>query len=518
ERRAALAALGAALEAAPDHLEALESYANLAEEEGEHARAEDALLRLSRALTDADAQAATYRRLATLYAGPLDNLRRADVCFREVLRRKPDDDAAEEALIDVRVRLRDLAPAVELQSARIERATTPERQRDLTLGLARVHELAGDDQKAALSVLEKARKAWPHDPLVLRATAELLRRAGDTPALTVLLDRSAAEARRALAHGRFEVHFFAILSVVAEIRGDARSAALTTAVLDSIECRPSGRVAGAGTAALDPTLDDLIAPDLLSPALRGLLTALPGVLDGAFPVDLRSLRAIPLPLERARQGEEARALAEAAGLRGLEVLESTTLGVTVVPASSAPPRLVVGTELLTHPDAGVRQAALARAVKILATHGAALSRLAPIELGPAIGALLAILAPSHQPQGVDAARLADARRRLEPAIGPGKIDQLGTAALEVAGTLGNRTSQLGQALGQWGTRVALLATGNPDSCLRAVAAALDQPEGPPAVAADRLKWVLRHPEARDLGVFATSEAVTAASERLGLRD
>jgi hypothetical protein len=40
-------------------------------------------------------------------------------------------------------------------------------------------------------------------------------RHGETAAENVLLDRAAAEARRALAHGRFDLAFFGILETVA---------------------------------------------------------------------------------------------------------------------------------------------------------------------------------------------------------------------------------------------------------------------------------------------------------------
>jgi hypothetical protein len=77
-------------------------------------------------------------------------------------------------------------------------------------------------------------------------------------------------------------------------------------------------------------------------------------------------------------------------------------------------------------------------------------------------------------------------------------------------------SQVGQSSGQWGARTALLAVGSAHVALRGVALSLGQASGPPETAADRVKWVLRHPEARDLTVFSVSDAYVEARRRVGL--
>src|SRR5262249_27310303 len=159
-------------------------------------------------------------------------------------------------------------------------------------------------------ILEKARKAWPHDPAVLRGVARHHERHGETAAQNVLLDRAAAEARRALAHGRFDLPFFGVLGAVAEIRGQADAALVAAATVAAIEGKKDVRVAGAGAAATGAILDDLTAPELLTPALRSLLAKLPSVLDTAYPVDLKALRASPLPPSAAELGGEIRAVAE----------------------------------------------------------------------------------------------------------------------------------------------------------------------------------------------------------------
>jgi tetratricopeptide (TPR) repeat protein len=516
DRDAARRALEAALEANPDHADALEVYAGLSATDGEWQNAEQAWIRLARVVTVPEKQAEIYGRLAALYDDKLPNPARAEICYREILKRRPDDTHAMQLLVRVYVRLGDAAKAVELQNELLERATTNEEKRDQTIGLASVYAEAAKDKKAAFAVLEKARKAWPHDSAVLRAMAQHHERYGEAAALNVLLDRAAAEARRALSHGRFDLAFFGVLETAAEMRGNADAAAVAGATLAALEGRADVSVQGGGAAASAADLDDLLAPELLSPALRAILRKLPGVFDTAYPVDLKALRASPFPPSAAEIAGEIRAVAESMGVRSLELLVSTALGPVFLPVSSAPARLVVGHALLESQDDGARYFSLVRALKMMQAEAAAFTRIAPIELWPAVAALLGMLAKGWQAQGVDAGKLAEATRRIEAARTKALDDDLATLALEVGGSIGNRASQLGQAIGQWASRTALLAVGSPSLGLRGVALSLGQGEGPPEDPSERLKWVLRHPEARDLAVFSVSDGYAEARRRIGL--
>jgi tetratricopeptide (TPR) repeat protein len=516
DRDAARQALGAALEASPDHADALEAYANLALAEGEWKRAEETFIRLARAASLPEKQAEIYGRLAGLYDSELPNPQRAEICYREILKRKPNDPAATGALVRVYGRMGDIVKAVQLQTELVERATDPDEKRQRTLALADVYDEAAKDKKSAFAILEKARRAWPHEPDVLRALARHHERHGETAAQNVLLDRAAAEARRALSHGRFELAFFGILEAVADLRGQKDAASIIGATLAALESKEAVVVQGAGALASNPSLDDLLSPDLLTPSLRALLAKLPTVLDTAYPADLRALRATPLPPSAADLGGEIRAVAESMGVRSLELLFSPLLGDVFLAASSSPARLVIGQSLLESGDDTVRYFLLVRALKMLTGHTAAFSRMAPIELAPAMMALVSILAESFQAPGVDPNKVAEARRKIEVALPSARDPELATLAFEVGSALGNRGSQLGLAAAQWASRTALLAVGSPSLALRGVAVALGQAEGMPADINERLKWMLRQPEARDVCVFSVSDAYTEARKRVGL--
>jgi hypothetical protein len=412
-------------------------------------------------------------------------------------------------------RLGDKATALSLQTELLARAKTPDEKRARTLALAIVEEQTVGDRKRAELTFDKARKEWPHDSAVLRAVAEFQRRGGETRATQVLLDRAATDARRALATGRFEPGFFEVLATVAELKnaGDAALVARSTLAALHGEEVP---VPAAGPIAGDPRLDDLLAPDLVSPPLRALLKKGGDILDAAYAVDLRALRAMPLPVSSAAFASYVQQVAAAFGIRELEIFASPTLGPVCMPVSSVPPQIVFGQALLDSEDDASRYFLLIRSLKILQGSAAALSRTAPVELWPVLSGFLNLFAPTWIPQGVDAKKLAEVQKRISAVMRTNLDDDVPMLALEVIGAIGNRASLLGTALQQWGNRTALLSAGSLVASLRGVALASNQPGGPPREGAERVKWIVRNPEARDLATFGVSEQYAEARSRLGL--
>jgi tetratricopeptide (TPR) repeat protein len=514
ERAQAKAALASALDANPDHVEALSAFATVCVDEGDWIAAEQAYIRLVRHLPDPARQAEIYRRLGELYDTSLPNPERAELAYREVLKREPEDQTSVSRLIQALGRRGRPEQAVELAAEFLGRATTPDAKRARTLELARVTEQLAGDRKKAEALLEKARKESPLDHFVLRALVEMHQREGEQRAATLLLDRAATDARRALATGRFDPALFEMLVAVAELRGAHDAAGLATATLRALAGEESP-VHALGQAAGDSRLDDQLCPDLVTPALRTLLKKAGELLDAAYPVDLRALRAAPLPEASQPFVSFVQNVAQSFGLRGLEVLGSPALGPVCMPVSSNPPTIVFGQALLDHADDAARFFLLMRSLKILQGRSSALSRTSPIELPAVVSAFLSLFASNWAPQGVDPKKLADARARLEQVAKNRVDDDVPVLALEVIGSLGSRVSQLGIAMHQWGNRTGLLAVGSPNAALRGLSLSAGQLAGPPS-GPERVKWVIRNPEARDLAVFSVSEAYAEARARLGV--
>ncbi|HEY6081620.1 MAG TPA: tetratricopeptide repeat protein, partial [Polyangiaceae bacterium] len=116
ERDQAKAALSAALDANPDHVEALAAFADLCSEEGDWGAAEQAFIRLVRHLPEPARQAQIYRRLGELYDTSLPNAERAELAYREVLKRDPEDADSIARLVQVLGRRGLPDKAVELQT------------------------------------------------------------------------------------------------------------------------------------------------------------------------------------------------------------------------------------------------------------------------------------------------------------------------------------------------------------------------------------------------------------------
>jgi len=515
EKEAAKAALSAALDANPDHAEALEAFAELCLGEGDWTSGEQALIRLARHTIELPRQAQIYRRLGELYDTTLPNPERAELAYKEVLKRIPDDPDTVARLVQVYGRLGNQATALSLQADLLSRAKTPEEKRDRTLALALVEEQIGGDRKRAEATFDKARKEWPHDSAVLRAVAEFQQRHGETRAMQVLLDRAATDARRALATGRFEPGFFEVLATVAELKAAGDAALVARATLSALHGEEVP-VPAAGPIAGDARLDELLAPELVSPPLRALLLKSGEVLDAAYPVDLRAMRAQPLPPASAAFTSYVQQVASSFGIRELEVYATPSLGAVCIPIGGETPQLVFGQALLDSEDDAARYFLMIRCLKILQGKAAALSRTAPIDLWPVLAAYLGTFATNWIPQGVEGKKLSDAQRRIQAALPPNIDSDVPVLALEVIGAIGNRASLLGTAIHQWGNRTALLSAGSLVASLRGVAFAVGQPSGPPKEGPERVKWIVRNPEARDLATFCVGEQYAEARARLGL--
>ncbi len=506
-------ALQAALAIQPDHAAALDALADLCVTAGDHAAAEQAWVRLARLLATPDEQREVYHKLGTLYADHLGNLSRAELSFREVLKRNAGDVPTLERLVAIYSKQNDTARALEIQMELVASSANPIDKRDRMLGLARIYENTSRDLRKAEQTLEAARKELPQDVSLLRALAEFYTRHRQMPAVHILLDRTAGDVRRAVAAGRFAPAAFAIMTTVYELRGSQDAAALVGASLAAIEGRPTA-LAGAEARAGNPELDDLLAPELISPALRALLSRSGEALDVLAPVDLKSLRAAALPTNHPLV-TLATAIAHGMGLPPIQVHVSAQLGMMCVPVTTTPPAIVVGESLVQTPLAAARGFLFVRALKLVQARCGALVRIAPKDAAAAIGGYFRVFNPSWEPPDVPAPLVAEAMRRLQAAMPRRSDADAGLLALEAAGSIFQQPQNVAPALLAWANRAALLAVGDPNAALDAMAWSAGMPQGAPS-GEPRSAWITRTPEARELLVFSMSDAYAEARKRCGL--
>ena len=438
------------------------------------------------------------------------------MALKEVLKRGPEDVPTLRKLVDVYKRQNDATRAAELQQDLIARASTPEEKRAGYVELAAIHEVAGHDNRRAEQTLEAARKEFPQDVGLLRALAEFYVRHQQTPAVNILLDRAGADARRALAAGRFSPAAFGVLATVNDLRGKKDAAAASTAMLAALEGRPA-QISRAAEKAFDPRLDDLLAPEVLTAPLRSLLAKTGDSLDAVSPVDIRALAATTLAAE-APIARLASSLALSAGVGTIHVLVSPKLGAVVMPVGARPPNppcVIVGSSMVG--DERIAPFLLFRAVKLIAAKAAAFARSSPSDMAVLVSAWLKCFNPSWQPQGINPAMLNAAAGKVQAAL-PKRLDpDVATLALEVSSAIGTQQITLGPNAIAWGNRVALLGLGDPNLALDAIGAAATPPVTVPADPTERASWIAKTPAARELIAFGVTDAFAEARVRLGLR-
>ncbi len=503
-------ALSAALEANPDNPDALRAYADICAAEEDWEAVEQSLIRLGRLVSEPEAQVDLHMRLGVLYAEHLPNPERATAAFEEVLRRDAENIEARQRLVAIYLDAGQTEPAFAMQQEVIEAAKSPTEQCMATVRLAEIHEVAGDTKQAE-QMLVKARRQWNKEPAPVKTLYAFYQRTGQDRAAEMLLERAAADVRRGFGAGRFEAPLFAMAQMVAEMRGQEDAAEIAAATLAAIR-GDRASILGCGLAAAQAD-DAMVAPDVFSEPFRELLTRTGAVMDRGAPFDVRSMRA--QPLKDPQLSERIEELAQPFGLGGLQIFTTSALGPVAVAASSDPPALCLGDALVETRDQDARDFLLLRALKAIQNGTAALTRTAPIDLWPLVGAYLKLHSPSFNPPGVDASKLAGFHNAMLEAGMVSPDPKLGLLASEVIRTIGNRASSLNAAANSWGTRVALLALGDPVLALRAVAWAAGTPEGPPTDGPERLRWISRQAEARDLIVFSVSEGYHESRAQLG---
>ena len=512
---AAKRALAAALEANPDHVEALSAFGDVAAAEEDWSGAEQAWIRLARLIPDPARQAAIYLRLGEIYDEHLPNPERAELAYQEILKRDPADVGARERLVALFQRQGDAPRAIEQQTLLINAAEAPEAKCVRTTELAKIYEVTGDSKKAEATLLQ-ARKTWPKDEAALGALARFYQRNGQGPAANMLLERAVADARRALGTGRFEPYLFGTIATVADLRSRPDAARVAQAAVAALD-GSSAALEGADVAAADPKLDDLLAPEVMTPAFRDLLKLTGPLLDNAVPFDLGAVRGAPLPLNLSNLGDAIRETATGYGVHNLQVFVSSAVGSVCVPVSAHPPVLLLGQALVASDREDVRGFLVHRALKILQSNTAAISRTAPIDLWPLLAAYLKAHSPSWEPQGVDAGKLTDFYGKISRSRGQRAIDpQVALLASEVIGSIGNRASTLNTVINGWGNRAGLLAVGDLNVAITGIAWAGGHANAPPATGKDRMTWIGRNAEARELVVFSVSDAYADARGQLKL--
>ena len=483
-------ALKAALAEKPDHVSALGAYGDLCASDGQWEEAEQAWVRLARSLTQPDEQRDVYKKLGELYAVHAVNLARAEVAFKEVLKRSPNDAQTIERLVNVYARQNDAPRAIETQQHLISLSGDPPTRRLRIVQLANLLDEVAHDARKAEQTLESARREAPTDVVILKALVDFYTRHKQMPAVNILLDRAATDARRALSAGRF-----AAAPSRCCRRSTSSAAARRPRGWSAPRSRPSRggpRRSAAPTRARPIRASTICSrPSCVTPALRALLARAGDALDAASPLDLRALQAAQLPPSAAALHPIIGQLAHQMGVGQVQALVSAKLGRTCVPCSSSPPMIVLGESLLTAPSEPARLFLIMRALKLVQARASALVRTPASDMAVLMAAWLQLFNPQWRPDGFNPAAMNEAIRRLRAGLPRQLPPDVGVIALDVAGSIGTQGAAMGAAAIAWANRMALLAVGDPGAAFEAIAWSLGIKDGAPTGATERAAWASR---------------------------
>jgi tetratricopeptide (TPR) repeat protein len=509
----AKAALAASLKVRPDDVEAWRAYADvsLAEQDGESA--EQALLQLGRLVTEAKARAEVFLKLGDVYARLKPNLDRAARAYREAEKLDPERIEVRERLIELQAARGDRVGALAAQRTLVDRAATAVERAARLVALSWLEERLGDLAEAE-RILVELRRHQPAEARSIKALHGYYLRHGKRALADALLERTPAELARLLVAGRTEDGVFDALVAMAELRGRSDGVAVARTIRTAAH-GGAGRLGGAGARGAHPSLDDLVAPEVFSAELRELLAATGHALDGATPFDGLGLRTRPLSVADPSV-TRAREIASAHGLSSVDLVVANTLSPTIVPVSVSPVVLCVGAPLLAPAQRAQFELCVHRALTLVRTRTAALARTAPIDEGPVLAAYLRLHDPSLSVEGVDAGRLEELMARMRAHAPDLKVDaRLASLARRAFESLGARHPALGASAVAWSWHVATLCVGDLGLVFDAMGYTTSS-VGAPAREAERLRWLGKHLEARELLAFLVSVPHLEGRARLGL--
>ena len=516
-------ALRAALALDPDRLDALRRLAELCVEGHDWRGAAEAYIRIARLTKEIDELRDVFYRLGGIYDEHMPDPKRAEAAFRRVLKLAPNDLGSMTRLARLYEREQQWPAAVEVLQQMVFADPDPDQVRQHRLDLATAYEKQGQGRQAE-AAFEATRRLAPTDLIVLRAFAEFYQRQNAQSALAMHLNRGVTDFRQAIEAEPADAAAWHGLVEVLGWRGRqdaARAAASAAAALGIVDSElvklldASGGVPGAGSAAADAELEDLLAPSLLPLAARTVFRLAGDAIDKTLPpFDLKAIRAERVSVRDLPYRAQIEEVARWFGVTEIEIWTTQSAPRVCLPISSQPVAILIGRDLLApNVDPRERLFLLARAVKIARANLVAAVRAQPADLAVAVAGIMRHYDPHFAPPGVNPAALDDAAKRFGKALNKKVRDELYPNVYEMLGASTFDAMRLGAAASELGDRVALVATGSVPAAVSALLrlAGADIPPQDPR----RTEAVRGVVAARGLIGFAIADAHFEARHRSG---
>ncbi len=506
DTRGAREALLAVIRSSPENVEALTSLAALAERDGDALSAEHALLQLVRLSADPEVQADVYLRLATLYQGALQNPKRALRCYQEVLRRRPHDEEAFDAMLSVYVDAGQTERALELLEKRQSQAQSEEDQIDVALRTADLMALDPEYATATEQAYADLLNRWPLTPKVVDASARYYVNTDREQFVVDWAGRLLKQIRDNTDRQHYDRSPMQLAEVLADVLEDRELGGIVASARSVLDGTPKP-FPGAHGAAMSRHLDALLAPSGVASALRILLVQTRGILDQALELNLG-----PLAPKRVVGNRITLAFEHKARAMGMSIPE--LFGTSVEPAlalvTGNPSRIVLGSYWLDEAPQGALDFLAWRCLKSDQARVGLFTQLDKNRLYTVLLAFLSCFVEVRQ-AAPDRELFETTRRRVMQRLPKTLDDDLPVLALEVLTQLREAEPDLSDAVCRWVNRSALLASGDLDSALVALEVL---EEGSPVVREGRsIESFLMAPQSRDLLSYMHTEAFISALKK-----
>lgn len=495
----ARAALGLALECAPQHEAALRAAAELDMLAGRHRQAAETLIQLARVSRDPRVLRDAFFDLGRIYSEHLPDLRRAEIAYGRAVGLDGGDVEAIEHLMQVFRDKREHEKALRACQRLIDLERDDDQIDRRSVELASILEDMGDARRAERA-LNTRREQSPAAVSVLSALCDLYARQNDGVALAVHLDRSAHALRTALQARPGDAARFAALCDVLARRGRTDAAASVASFAcdlglgDARAVQLSAQRRGLD-AAVDPNAIERLWPEALTPAARTLVRWLEPFTDALFGAP--RVTRIEQPSAALRDAIES--AKRALGMAKLDVVIASERGCA---ALRREPCLVgIHGKLLERCGAEELEFLICRAAATAQLGLLAATRSDPEDLAALIAAARSLDLPAEEAPDDDPKRAA-LRTRLAQQLSAKHRAELQAMAKQLPhDDLPLRALALAA-----GARVAFTATRALGPALRALSACASTQTAADYEAHDLLQLLERDPDAQDVLQFALSDA------------
>jgi tetratricopeptide (TPR) repeat protein len=469
DRAGAKEALRMALETRATDADALGQLADLLHADADWKEAAERLAELGKVVSDAEEVRRVFFRLGELYDDKLGELQRAEESYRRVLTVDAQHRPTLERLARLLARRENWAPAREVCQELLQQLPGAAERRPWRVVLSQIQEAGFKDLRGAEAQLEEARREAPTDLEAVGLLADFYRRHNAGPALSVHLDRAAADLRRGLANEPFDAGSYRALTRILEWRGKTEGARAVAEVLvmlgqpSASELALAGGARGMQPGAADQALDEVIVPAALPPALQELLRLVHETLEkavGAEPKTFGVGRSDRLPGKDHPLRESAVAVARSYGFGDVEIYVSQRDAGTLVALPGNPPSVIVGRDLFGATDDAERVFLVARCLKLVQAHLAIPLVLPSSDLGLWLGAIVKQFDPGYTSPTLDPGALEERTQRLAKIL-PRKLrDPLMPFALECEGAKALDPEAIAAGATDLADRSALLVCGS----------------------------------------------------------